>query len=147
MRYHEIRWLLISFMFVVILPLTGCDAIEETKGKITDKYGKNGMMREIERMYKKAKDAGEAVPDSVLEWAKQDIRKINDWEYRVIESGPMNPQEREAMLNRYGRERWECFWIEEEGELKRFHFKRRARSYLKHIPFKDLLKILPDAEA
>jgi hypothetical protein len=59
----------------------------------------------------------------------------------------MNPQEREAMLNRYGRERWECFWIEEEGELKRFHFKRRARSYLKHIPFKDLLKILPDAEA
>ena len=51
-----------------------------------------------------------------------------------------------AALNRLGSERWECFWIETQAHKKRFFFKRPAKSYLRTLPARELLKLVaPDA--
>ena len=103
----------------------------------------NDTWKIIGRLYERAKVNGEDVPKDVMEWAKQDIRKIGAWEYKVVELHAADASEIETELNKYGRLRWQCYWVEDVNDGKRFYLKKAGRSYLKIIPAGDLLKLVP----
>ena len=96
----------------------------------------------IQELYEQAKDAGETVPDDVVEWTKADIGRIGDWEYR-IESLPADREQMQTQLNEWGQDRWEAYWVELDASGYTVHLKRPARSYLRMIPVGDVLKVLP----
>jgi hypothetical protein len=96
----------------------------------------------VQALYEKAKAAGEQVPGTTIEWIREDLDKVGDWEYRVVSLGG-SAEQVEKELNELGRERWECFWVQQEGRRVRFFLKRPARSYLSSIPVTSLMKLLP----
>jgi len=103
------------------------------------------MWDKIRELYEKARESGEKVPDDITDWVKNDVMKIGDWEYKVISIPLGEPEGVERTLNRLGEERWECFWVERAADGGEFYFKRPARSYLKAIPSRELLRFLPDS--
>jgi hypothetical protein len=99
--------------------------------------------RQIEDLYQRAVERGEKVPDDVAEWAREDLRRIGRWEYRIEKFAHADDEALEAHLNRLGRERWECYWLRPEADGTTLFLKRPARSYLRQIPVSDLLRLLP----
>ena len=97
---------------------------------------------EILRLYEKAKEAGEQVPKDVYEWVKQELQSIGDWEYLVIEIDSADAKGLEGSLNEQGADRWECIWVAAIGDKTRLIMKRPGKSYLKHIPLSQLLKLV-----
>ena len=96
-------------------------------------------------LYDEAKEAGdEAAPDGIVEWVKDDIAVIGDWEYRV-EDVPPDRAEMLKKLNGWGAERWEVYWVEKKRGRKGYtlHLKRAGRSYLRMIPVGSVLPALP----
>ena len=98
-------------------------------------------------LYDEAKEAGdEAAPDGIVEWVKDDIAVIGDWEYRV-EDVPSDRAEMLKKLNEWGAERWEVYWVEKRVEksstVYTLHLKRAGRSYLRMIPVGSVLPALP----
>ena len=84
----------------------------------------------LKELYEKAKAAGEQVPEDILEWAKSDLKKIGTWDYKIVSVSSESEEAILNELNRYGSQRWECFWVEPIPGGKRFYMKRAARSYL-----------------
>ena len=68
------------------------------------------LWSEVQALYEKAKAAGEQVPGTTMEWIREDLDRIGDWEYRVI-SLAGSAEQTEQQLNELGHERWECFWV------------------------------------
>jgi hypothetical protein len=97
--------------------------------------------------YEKAKAAGEQVPQDVYEWAKLDLSKIGDWEYRVESIGLSSSTVVQNRLNELGASRWECIWIDYTGEKPLFVFKRPARSYLQNLSLSQLMKLVPRGQS
>lgn len=127
--------------------LHGCDRIGSLKETASDTLHTDAVLEEVERIYEKARSIGEEVPGNVMDWAVQDVKKLGDWEYRAVTVPAGGTDAVERTLNELGNGRWECFWVvERDGETELF-LKRPVRSYLKHIPLRDLLKVLPDGEA
>ena len=97
---------------------------------------------EVQQLYEKAKEAGEQVPETTMDWIRQDLKRIGDWEYRIVSlSGSSEQIEQE--LNKLGQERWDCFWVQPEDQRIRFFLKRPSRSYLSSMPVSSLMKLLP----
>jgi hypothetical protein len=65
----------------ILLFLYGCEKIDTLKEKAVGKVENQDLMEEIEQIYNKVKNAGENVPDNVMEWALQDIscRTLKKW--------------------------------------------------------------------
>ena len=118
-------------------------AIEEEKTPETLEETANRLWAEAQKMYEKARTASEKVSEDSYEWAKDDLEKIGDWEYRVVSLSTVESASLEAELNTLGADRWECFWVAGEGKDAKFLFKRPVRSYLKRIPLRSLMGILP----
>ena len=49
----------------------------------------------------------------------------------------------ETTLNEYGADRWDCFWIDRQDSNLVLYLKKPRRSYLKAVPAKELLKLVP----
>ena len=99
------------------------------------------LWSEVQTLYEKAKATGEKVPATTMEWIREDLDRIGDWEYRVVAlKGDAKRIERE--LNALGGERWECFWVQTDAAGARFYLKRHSRSYLSTIPVTSLIKML-----
>ena len=96
-------------------------------------------------LYKEAKEAGEKVPEDLMEWVKSDFSKIGTWEYKIVATKSVRPEEIETMLNELGNERWECYFVESIPSGRRFYLKRGAKSYIRAIPASDLAKLLSRA--
>lgn len=94
-------------------------------------------MAELQRLYEEVKDK-EA--EDAVDWAKEDIQKFGDWEYRVVTVADAPPAELEASLNELGSERWEVFWVERSADGLRLFLKRPAKSYLRSLPLSELGK-------
>ncbi len=77
-----------------------------------------------------------------LDWLKSDIKNIGAWEYKILQLTLIEPVEIETKLNLFGQEKWECFWIKENGNQLTMLFKRPKLSYMKSLPVKDLLKLM-----
>ena len=105
------------------------------------------VLSRVEQLYESAIEAGETASSDAIEWAREDIQKIGDWEYRVVTLPALSDSALEEKLNELGSERWETFWVERTGSSLRLLLKRPARSYLKSIRVSDLARILPGTDA
>ena len=111
----------------------------------------NEMEKQIRDLYQRAREAGESVPEDVYDWAKADLSRLGDWEYLVVgveppgdsTAGERDDEMLQTRLNALGADRWEVFWIDSRGDRLRLFAKRPTRSYLKHIPFSALGRLLP----
>jgi hypothetical protein len=137
-NYYSILLLVIAIMIVY-----GCEQVDKVKKATSEKIDNADIQKEIENIYKRVKSTDEIVPDNAIEWAEQDIKKIGDWDYIVAKLKSKNTNEIEDILNEYGRSRWECFWMEINSNTTTLYMKRPARSYLKHLPLKELMKAIP----
>jgi hypothetical protein len=108
---------------------------------------KNLFWDKAKELYDKAKRSGETVPEDISDWMKEDIQKAGDWEYKIVTVGIENDADIERTLNELGAERWECFWIGKSGENLRLFMKRTAVSYLRGVPMRDLLKLVPQEDS
>ena len=100
---------------------------------------------ELLEWYERAIAAGKNVqiPDDVLERAKEEIKRVGTWEYRVVTLSTPQDATLQQRLNELGRERWECHATLRGDENVRLVCKRPVRSYLKNIAVTDLLKLIP----
>ena len=99
----------------------------------------NKAMEQVRRFYEEAK---KRAPGDAVEWAKEDIQRSGDWEYRVVVLPEGEAGALEAQLNEYGEERWEVFWVDTEGGDLRILLKRPSKSYLRSIPLSQLGKAI-----
>ena len=89
----------------------------------------------------KSKETAEKAAD----WSEDDLRKIGAWDYKIVRFEDVSDEALQEELNILGAERWECYWVEETPDGPRFYFKKTKRSYLRHVPIGDLLRVfLPD---
>jgi hypothetical protein len=96
------------------------------------------------RLYERAREAGDDVPGDIYEWAREDLGRVGDWQYRVVELPDAESAALETTLGKFGESRWEVFWIERQGRRLRLYLKRPARSYLGSVPTGQLMRMLPD---
>ena len=90
-------------------------------------------------------ESGETTAGTAKDWVVDDISKIGTWQYKVVlVSASVSVME--DTLNRFGTERWEAFSVKEVPTSRGsflISFKRPHRSYLRQLPAKDLLKLIP----
>ncbi len=127
-----------SYILLLCFSLLGCSQ-ETGEPPQTDK-----VMEELRSLYDKAL---EKAPDDPVEWAKEDIARYGDWEYRVVVIDDMGVGELEYGLNELGAERWEVFWMERTGGNLIVFLKRPTKSYLRSVPLSGLGKALSGAES
>ena len=109
--------------------------------------GKNATVNAgnaIKDIFKRAKDGGMTTANNVADFVKEDISKMGAWSYTQRTVTNENPQEVVNMLNRMGREKWECFWVDKQPDETTLYFKKSPKSYISSIPFKDMIRYLPE---
>ncbi|MDH3747696.1 MAG: hypothetical protein OER97_05775 [Gammaproteobacteria bacterium] len=123
---------------IAILVLFGCSGTTD-EPSATDKA--------IEGLQDKYEDLTQGELEDPMQWASDDIKKIGDWQYRVLEIGKMSGPELEAALNEAGTDRWEVIWMEKTLEGHAIVLKRPSISYLSKIPLSQIGRIVVgDAE-
>lgn len=101
----------------------------------------------LNELQKKYDDLTEGELDDPMQWASEDLKKIGDWEYKVLEVGNVAAVELEQTLNEAGSERWEVIWMEKTLEGHVIVMKRSSISYLSKIPLSQIGRlVIPDAE-
>jgi len=96
--------------------------------------------------YEQLKEQGLTTANSAGQWFTEDFKSMGAWEYKIVELNlTQSSEQAEQQLNALGRERWECFQVtpQKKGSSHYYFFKRPKRSYLKNIPLKDVLKLVP----
>ena len=126
-----------TYVFRILLCFTfgifvGCE--QSWEPSLTDK-----TLEELKQLYEKAK---EQAPDDPVDWAKEDLQRGGDWEYRVVALSAAEAETVEVKLNEYGQDRWEVFWVREEDETVTVYMKRPAKSYLRSVPLSGLGKAI-----
>lgn len=95
---------------------------------------------QVVALYEQAKDAGETAAEDVYEWAREDVEKIGDWEYKVEYLANPNHLALEKKLNELGTDRWEAVWIDRQGPNLTVTLKRPSRTWLNKLPLGQLIK-------
>ncbi len=90
----------------------------------------------VNETFESLKDQGLTTAGDATEWVQEDLRNMNSFEYMVIAKNLTTAEEE---LNRLGNQRWECFAVDDQA----LYLKRKSKSYLRHVPVKDLFKFLP----
>jgi hypothetical protein len=127
-----------SYIFLLCCSLLGCGQETDDPSQ-TDK-----VIAELRSLYE---NALKQAPDAPVEWAKEDIARYGDWEYRVVGLDDMGVGQLEDGLNQLGAERWEVFWMEHTGGNLIVFLKRPTKSYLRSVPLSGLGKALSGAES
>ena len=127
MRRHSLGlWIVI---IAVAAAVSGC-AQEPGEPSAAEK-----ALAELQNKYEEL--VQERVSDPV-QWASEDLENLGDWEYR-IEDLPLDaPDVMVDKLNKFGNERWEVYWVQENDAGMRFFLKRPSISYLSRIPLSQL---------
>ena len=102
--------------------------------------------KKIQDIFQLAKGQGSTTANNVLDFAKEDIARLGTWQYTSRTVTHENPQEVVSILNRLGKEKWECFWVDKQATQTTLYFKKPPKSYTSNIPFKDLLRYLPELQ-
>jgi hypothetical protein len=69
---------------------------------------------QIKKKFEEAKSDDKELSKQAKEWIEEDIKKIGDWEYKVLNIKHDDIDKLEQKLNELGNERWECFWMEKK---------------------------------
>lgn len=108
-------------------------------------------MKWVNETYKSLSENGMTSAKNAKDWVTEDWNSINAWEYKVVSVSMAdvveNPELLEQTLNANGNHRWDCFHVSESSEMTRFFMKRHKKSYLKNVPLKDMLKLIPLLDA
>ena len=99
-------------------------------------------LEELQKFYEEAKANA---PNDPIAWAKEDLQRAGDWEYRVVAVSAGQAKTTEDKLNEFGRERWEVFWVREQAGSMTIFMKRPARSYLMSAPLSEIGKAVSGA--
>ena len=137
-RHMTQRCLALLLLVLLLLPSSGAFSQDDQSGGEAE----SGTWEEIQALYETAKEKGEEVPKNVYEWIKQDLSRLGDWEYMVLDTEAADADTIEHALNELGTDRWECMWIQPAGTKFRLIMKRPAKSYLRHIPLAQLMKLI-----
>ena len=107
----------------------------------TDSTGSavDGSLDWANETFKSLKDQGLTTASSTGQWLSEDWQNMESWEYKVLASSSVSEEELEDKLNELGKQGWECFSIDDQ----RMIFKKASESYLKRLPFKDVLRLAP----
>ena len=92
--------------------------------------------------FESLKSQGLTTAKSTSEWLGQDYTNMDSWEYKVITLDGTD-EELAAKLNEFGKLGWDCFNTEAKSTGTRFYFKKQTFSYMRHLPFKDIIKLVP----
>ena len=68
-----------------------------------------------------------------------DWKNMESWQYKVLATDSVPAEQLEKKLNELGRQGWDCFSVDD----RRMIFKKRSESYLRRLPFKDILRLAP----
>lgn len=93
--------------------------------------------------YQSLKGNGVTTADNVTDWISEDWNNINAWEYQVISVESTQAATLQEKLNEVGKQRWECFHVSNGDAATTFYMKRQRKSYMKSLPLKDMLKLIP----
>lgn len=96
----------------------------------------------VNSLYQKAKQTGETTATSAKDWVVDDFQRGGSWQYQVVE-GPADVKRQQAMLNKLGNERWECYEVIAGPGGSVFYLKRRSQSVIRSLPARDLLRLVP----
>lgn len=92
--------------------------------------------------FESLKEQGLTTAGSTSEWLGQDWNNMESWEYQIVTIDGTD-EELTEKLTTLGKQGWECFDTQDNNDGTRFFFKKPTFSYLRHMPFKDLIKLVP----
>ena len=104
------------------------------------------QLKDAKKLYEDQLDAGKKAGAKSKEWILKDFEGIGDWEYKVVNLEGGDVAALEKLLNGFGSERWQCFWVEASDRGRIFFFKRPKRTYLNKIPAGELLRLIGNSE-
>lgn len=126
----------------------GAESAKNATGWVQEKYNgtagatsdaADGAMKWANDTFESLKAKGMTTANSTSEWLSSDWKNMESWEYKVVSNPPTEATELESQLNQLGADGWECIDIRDN----RLVFKKQRESYLRRLPFKDLLKLAP----
>ena len=123
--------------------LAGCASDPELPASPDDRIA--ALKQRVQELYQQARESGQQVPKDALDWAQQDLRRMGDWEYKIVDLPREDPESRQDRLNELGSERWEAFWMEPAGNGIRVYLKRRSKSWLEKMPLSELRRLWPSS--
>ena len=128
-------------LLLLTVALAGCASDPDLPASPDDRMA--ALKQRVQKLYQQARESGQQVPKDALEWAQQDLNRMGDWEYKIVDLPREDPESRQARLNELGSERWEAFWMEPAGNGIRVYLKRRSKSWLEKIPLSELRRLWP----
>ncbi len=124
-------------------------SLDDMKKMLSDAGDATGQttddtMNWVNEMYKSLSDRGLTSAKSAGDWVAEDWNSMNAWEYKVVRVGSeQTPNALAEKLNESGKNRWDCFHVSEAANGTTFYMKRQKKSYLKNVPLKDMMKLIP----
>ena len=88
--------------------------------------------------FQSLKEKGLTTANDTSEWLSEDWSNMDRWEYKIVDLSGDNAGMAEEM-NELGKQGWECFHVKEGS----FYFKKPSHSFLRSLPFKDVIKLVP----
>lgn len=125
----------------------GSNSVQSATGWVQDQMGNaqnrtNDAMDWANETFQSLKAQGLTSAESTSDWLISDWKNMESWEYEVVSMGDATGSETlKSKLNELGKQGWECFHVSVDG--KTMMFKRARESYLRRLPFKDLLRLAP----
>ncbi len=118
--------------------------VQDKLGSAADAGGQTAeeTMDWANETFEMLKAKGLTTASSTTQWLGEDWSNMESWEYKVVTLGDTD-EGLTNTLNDLGKQGWECFETETKPGGTRFLFKRPTFSYLRHLPFKDVIKLAP----
>ena len=93
--------------------------------------------------FESLKAQGLTSAQSTSQWLGQDWKNMESWQYQIVilEGEPADVAKK---LNELGEQGWECFEVTDlTSTSTKFYLKKPTFSYLRQLPFKDVIKLVP----
>lgn len=93
--------------------------------------------------FESLKSQGLTTASDTSEWLSQDWKNMESWEYTILSFSDVSDEQKTNELNSHGKNGWECYHVSDAGSAQKFYLKKRKESFLRHLPFKDFIKLVP----
>lgn len=93
--------------------------------------------------FESLKSQGLTSAQSTSQWLGQDWKNMESWQYQIVVLDG-EPADVARKLNELGEQGWECFEVTDlTSTSTKFYLKKPTFSYLRQLPFKDVIKLVP----
>lgn len=119
--------------------------VQETLGDVT-KTGTKSAAETWEwanETFESLKSQGLTSAQSTSQWLGQDWKNMESWQYQIVVLDG-EPADVARKLNELGEQGWECFEVTDlTSTSTKFYLKKPTFSYLRQLPVKDVIKLVP----